>query len=200
MKGYYFVTDSSLSRRGNISDVRKAVSAGACAVQYRDKSEAASSLYKQALALRKICKGVPFIINDRVDLCLAVAADGVHLGQDDMPCKMARRILGKNKIIGVTVHNIEQAIEAKRSGADYLAVSPVFQTMTKKDAGRPVGLSLIKKIKRKLRIPVVAIGGINLKNADSVIRAGADAICAISAVVTGFDAAREINKFNQLFL
>jgi len=199
LKGFYFVTDCSLSRRGIINDVKQAVSAGVCAVQYRDKDASDQKMLKDALSLRNICLNTPLVINDRIDIAQEVNADGVHLGQNDIPIAIARKILGKQKIIGITVHSLQEAEVAKANGADYLGVSPVFLTNTKSDAGRPVGLSLITGIKEKYRIPVVAIGGIKLSNAQEVIDAGADAFCAISAVISKNSVLKEINKFQSLF-
>ncbi len=199
MRGFYFITDTSLSRRGIESDVRNALKAKVEVVQYRDKYASVQEMYRQASILRRICKRALFLINDRVDIALAVNADGVHLGQDDLPYKICRKILGKNKIIGVTAHSLEEARQAQKNGADYVGVSPIFSTSTKQDAGKPVGVDLIKKIKKHLSIPIIAIGGIDIYNAPRVIRAGADCLCAISAVVTKPDVRREIEKFQRLF-
>ena len=108
-------------------------------------------------------------------------------------------MLGPEKIIGITVHNLAEAIEAQRSGADYLGVSPIFQTATKHDAGKPAGIALIEEIRARVDIPLIAIGGINLANAPEVVRAGADGLCAISAVVAKKDVGREIERFQELF-
>jgi len=199
INGYYFITDSSLSKAGNTSDVKNAVAAGVRVVQYRNKNGNTKEMNNEAAVLRKICKDILLLINDRLDIALAVDADGVHLGQDDMPYEIARKILGKDKVIGITVHNIEEAREAEKIGADYVGVSPVFSTSTKSDAGKPAGVSLIIEIKKNVSIPVVAIGGINLKNAEEVVAAGADGLCAISAVVAADDVAAEIKKFQELF-
>lgn len=199
IKGYYFITDAVLSRNGNLSDVRNAIEAGVGVVQYRNKDGSTKEIYEEALALKKICKGAKFIIDDRIDIAVSVDADGVHIGDEDMPYGLAREILGKEKIIGVTVHNVEEAIEYEKRGADYLGVSPVFATTTKKDAGKPAGVELVKKVRKACKIPIVAIGGITLDNAKEIIDAGADAICAISAVVTKDDVRKEIEKFQRLF-
>lgn len=199
MKGYYFITDASLSRAGNMSDIRKAVAAGVKFVQYRHKAADMESLCKEARALRKICRDIALLINDRVDVALSVGADGVHLGQGDLSCRAARKLLGRGKIIGVTVRAVEQAIEAVNAGADYVAVGPVFKTGTKTDAGKPVGTELIRKIRKTVSLPLVAIGGIKLDNAREVLDAGADAICAISPVVTKANVKAEIGKFQVLF-
>lgn len=201
MRGYYFITDSGLSLAGNLSDVRSAVSAGVEIVQYREKSGESGALYEEALRLAEICRvtAAKFIVNDRIDIALAVNADGVHLGQSDIPYDVARRILGADKIIGITVHSVDEAVKAEREGADYLGVSPIFSTSTKKDAGIPAGLKLIADVKRVCKIPVVAIGGIDLSNAPEVIAAGADMVCAISAVITKPDVVGEMWKFHELF-
>jgi len=199
IKGYYFITDAGLSRQGNIVDVKSAVLAGVKIVQYRAKGAETKEMYEEAAALRKICKNTIFLINDRVDIALAVNADGVHLGQSDMPYQVARKLLGKKKIIGVTVHNLKQAKEAEKRGADYIGLSPIFKTSTKPDAKNPVGIELIKKIKKYVHLPIVAIGGINLLNAPQVIAAGADCVCAISAVITKRNVKQEIEKFQELF-
>jgi thiamine-phosphate pyrophosphorylase len=199
LKGYYFITDSGLSRAGNISDVMQAVDCGVEVVQYRNKKAETREMFEEALLMRGICKDALFLINDRIDIALATDADGVHLGQSDMPIGTARRLLGPEKIIGLTVHNLSEALEAQRLGADYLGVSPIFQTATKLDAGKPVGVTLIEEIRRHAEIPLVAIGGINHSNALEVIKAGADGLCAISCVVAKEDAGLEIKKFQDLF-
>jgi len=199
MIGYYFITDAGLSLAGNISDVRNALLAGVKFVQYRAKHLSTKEMYAEAFKLRKMCRKATFLVNDRLDIALAVDADGIHLGQDDLPYRLARKLLGKKKIIGVTVHSVKEAKGAQRLGADYLGVSPIFSTSTKQDAGKAVGVALLKNIKEEVSIPVVAIGGINLSNADRVIRAGADGLCAISAVVRKRDVRGKIEKFQGLF-
>jgi len=199
VKGYYFITDSGLSCAGNISDVKQAEACSVCAVQYRNKKAETREMYEEAVRLREICRNVLFLINDRIDIALAVDADGVHLGQSDMPYSAARKMLGPEKIIGITVHNLAEALDAQRSGADYLGVSPIFQTATKSDAGKPAGIALIEEIRARVDIPLIAIGGINLANAPEVVTAGADGLCAISAVVAKKDVGREIERFQELF-
>jgi thiamine-phosphate pyrophosphorylase len=201
VKGYYFITDSKLSRAGNLSDVLQAVACGVEVVQYRNKNAETRQMYEEAMRLREICRdaGSIFLINDRVDIALATQADGVHLGQSDMPCLAARKLLGQEKIIGVTVHNLAEALEAERIGADYLGVSPIFQTATKPDAGKPAGIRLIEEIQAQVDIPLIAIGGINHSNAAKVVRAGADGLCAISCVVAKENVMEEIIKFQEIF-
>lgn len=197
--GYYFITDSNLSRNGIFEDVKSAIRAGVSIVQYREKDKSTRAMYDEALKLREMIHSGIFIINDRVDIAVAVDADGVHIGENDMPVSITRRMLGAEKIIGVTVHTLQEAIKAKKEGADYIGISPIFQTTTKPDAKEPVGVSVISEIKRNVFLPVVAIGGITLENATEVIKAGADAICAISAVLKEEDVEKEIRKFQKLF-
>ncbi|MFC1620813.1 thiamine phosphate synthase [Candidatus Omnitrophota bacterium] len=200
IKGYYFITDTGLSKNGNLSDVKSAVEAGVNVVQYRSKTSKMESVFEEIKTLKKICEGKAlFIINDIVGAALSVGADGVHLGQGDMPYETARKLLGKDKIIGVTVHDLKEAVLAEKKGADYLGVSPIFSTPTKDDAGAPCGIKLIKEIKKNCAIPVVAIGGITLDSIKEVVDSGADAICAISAVVTKDDVKKEIEKFQKFF-
>jgi len=199
MRGFYFITDATLSRAGNFNDVKNALKAGVGFIQYRNKYPDDKQAFREALRLRRLCKNVIFLVNDRVDIALAVGADGVHLGREDLPLKIARKLLGKKKIIGLTVHNLAQALQAERQGADYLGVAPIFKTGTKKDAGLPCGVGLIKKIKKHCRLPIVAIGGINLSNAEEVIRSGADCLCAISSVIVKQDVKKEIEKFQKFW-
>ena len=195
--GFYFITDSKLSKRGIVKDVEDAIRGGSRIVQYREKSKDTWPMMKDASAIKNACKGkAMFLINDRVDVCLAVDADGVHLGQSDMPYRKARELLGE-KIIGLTAHNLEEARAAEAIGADYVAVSPIFETKTKGDAGPAVGLDLVREVSKVLAIPIVAIGGINLENAKSVIEAGATTLCAMSATI-GVDVERRVRAFTNI--
>jgi len=200
MKGYYFITDDALSKAGNLSDVKNAMAADVSVIQYRNKNSSVQKMCFEASQIKELCsEKTKLIINDRSDVALAVDVDGVHLGQNDLDYEIARKLLGEAKIIGVTVHTLEEAISAEKKGADYLGVSPIFETFTKEDAGNAVGLELIKEIKNVCKVPIIAIGGITLKNAKSVVDAGADGICAISAVVTKENVKEEILKFQELF-
>ncbi|MFH1782263.1 MAG: thiamine phosphate synthase [Candidatus Omnitrophota bacterium] len=200
IKGYYFITDLRLSKKGNESDVQNAVETGVSIVQYRNKVSPFSAFCEEAKLLKKICKDKAlFIVNDRIDAAIFIDADGVHLGQEDMPYEEARKRLGDKKIIGVTVHNTEEALYYEKKGANYLGVSPIFSTTTKKGAGESGGIELVKEVRKISKLPIVAIGGIDLSNAREVIQAGADSICAISAVVAKDDVAEEIKRFQALF-
>lgn len=187
---FYVITDRLLSRGCSHADVvRKAIDGGATCIQLREKDASSRELYLLASELRAITreKDTVLIINDRLDIALAVGADGVHLGQDDLPVDAARGIMPPEMILGVSVDNPRQAREAQAMGASYLGAGAVFATATKADAGEPVGLQAISKICRIVDIPVVGIGGINLHNAGQVIQAGAAGVAVISAVVAADD-------------
>ncbi len=201
MKGYYFITDHTLSAAGIFHDAAQAIAERVSLIQYRNKSASSRDLFAEALTLKRMCNGTTsrLIINDRVDIALAVDADGVHIGQDDLPYAETRRLVGPDKLIGVTVHTLEEACQAESQGADYLGVSPIYATSTKTDAGRACGLETLRAIRRACHIPIVAIGGITLANLSDVIAAGADMVCAISAVVTKPDVAAEIRLWQKEF-
>jgi len=193
---FYLVTDSGLSKQGTFSDVQDAVASGCRIVQYREKNKSTKEMVAEALQIKAICRDEAlFLVNDRIDVALAVDADGVHIGQDDMPIDIARAILGADKVIGLTVHNTSEATEAEKSGADYVGLSPIFDTATKSDAGKGIGTERIKDVKNAINIPIVAIGGINKENCKSVIENGADGLVAISAVLCSDDVQRETRDF-----
>ena len=186
----YLVTDSDLSRGRSLLDVvRAAVEGGVTCVQVREKTVSARDYLERLSAVRALLRerGVPLFVNDRVDIALAVEADGIHLGQTDMPLVLAKRIAGDRLIIGVSCEDPQDAIDAERGGADYVSVSPVFATPTKADTAPALGLDGVRAIRAAVRLPVVTIGGINKTNAADVIRAGADGICVVSAIVAAPD-------------
>lgn len=190
----YVITDERLGRgRSHLQVAEAAIRGGADVVQLRDKNASSRRLYDIGLQLRRITReaNVHFVVNDRLDVALAVDADGVHIGREDLPASVARRIVGPGKILGVSAETVEEAVAAEKEGADYLGVGPVFEARgTKADAGAPLGLDLIARIRRDCRLPIVAIGGINAGNARSVRDAGADAAAVISAVVSADDVAQ----------
>ncbi len=195
---FYFITDARLSKKGIFSDVEDAVCAGCRIVQYREKAKKDEEMIEEARKLMESCgNNVIFVVNDRVDVALAVDADGVHLGQKDLDVADARKILGR-KILGVTVHNLQEARRAVEYGADYLGVSPIFPTSTKSDAGKSCGTELIEKIKEEITLPIVAIGGITKANTPQVIRAGANSVAAISAVMCSDDVEKEVRDFIRI--
>ncbi len=197
--GLYFITDSSLTKNSVIEDCRIAIDAGVQVIQYREKKLKKEQMLEEALEISRMCRnaGVVFIVNDDIETAHRVNADGVHLGQEDMPIEKARSLLG-NKIIGITVHNLSEAIEAEKKGADYLGASPIFHTDTKKDAGKPIGCKALAEIKSNVKIPVIAIGGIKMGNLEEVIRAGVDGVCMISAIVGKENMAERIRRVEEI--
>jgi thiamine-phosphate pyrophosphorylase len=151
----------------------------------------------QALLEVTRAAGIPLIVNDRVDVALAIGAEGVHIGQDDMPAAIARRLIGPDRILGVSARTVEEAIQAERDGANYLGAGDVFGTPTKPDAGPPIGVEGLRQIVRAVSIPVVAIGGVTPQNAPAAVEAGAVGVAVISAVMGAPDpeaAARQLRE------
>ena len=187
--GLYFITDSKLTKKNIFEDVKAAVKGGVKIVQYREKKLGKEEMTEEAKKLKEICieNDALFLINDFVDIALEVDADGVHLGLDDAPYEKARQILGKDRIIGITAHNKEEAVEFEKLGADYLGISPIFDTTTKLDAGRGMGIERLKEIVNLVSIPCIAIGGIDENNAAEVAKTGVDGVAMISAIVTKDD-------------
>jgi len=185
------ITDERLSRgRSHLEIAAAAVRGGADVIQLRDKEASGGRLFEIAVALRELTRGtgIPLIVNDRLDVAMAAGADGVHLGQEDLPADAARRILGPEKILGVSAETPAEARRAEAAGADYLGVGPVFEARgSKPDAGAPQGLDQIVRIRAETRLPIVAIGGIRPDNARRVREAGADAVAVISAIVSAED-------------
>jgi thiamine-phosphate pyrophosphorylase len=193
---FYLVTDSGLSKKGTLSDVNESIEAGCKIIQYREKDKSTKEMIDETSEIKRICgERAIFLVNDRIDVALAVDADGVHIGQGDMPIETARKLLGEDKIIGLTVHNVDEAIEAEKRGADYVGLGSIFDTSTKKDAGKGIGPARIREVKNAIKVPVVAIGGINKENCRSVVENGADSLVAISAVVCNDDVKKETREF-----
>lgn len=183
----YLVTDRRLSLgRSTVEVVAAAVSGGVTCVQLREKHCSTREFLEEARRVRELLvgTGVPLIINDRLDVALAVAADGVHLGQNDMHISDARRLVGERLVIGISAESVADAIRAEAEGADYIGVSPVFTTPTKMDTAPPLGLEGLREIRRAVRLPLVAIGSIRHDNAAEVLRAGADGLAVVSAIVS----------------
>jgi thiamine-phosphate pyrophosphorylase len=189
----YLVTDSGLAGpRGVESVCREALRAGVRVLQLRDKRAGTRSLLEQARLLRAVTRehGALLLVNDRADVAFAAGADGVHLGQDDLPLSEARRLLGPTAVIGVSVRSREEARAAEGAGADYLAINGVFDTPTKTDLPPPVGIAGVRALRASTRLPLVAIGGLNAGNAAEVVAAGADGVAVVSAVMAAPDPAR----------
>jgi thiamine-phosphate pyrophosphorylase len=195
--GLCLITDSSIIRGLSLQEaVQKAILGGLKFLQYREKDLPPSVSYEMAKEHRRLAQnaGVTFLVNDDVSLALAVKADGVHLGQEDLPLREARKILGNQKLIGISTHSVQEAVDAERDGADYIGLGPIYSTTTKRTRS-PLGCGIITKVKEKVRIPVFAIGGINLDNFKEVLEAGATGIAVISAVLTSPDITQATRTF-----
>lgn len=196
----YLVTDRGLARgRSTLEIVTAAVNGGATVVQLREKECSTLEFIEQALNIKAFLKTrhVPLIINDRLDVAQAVEADGVHLGQTDMPLDTAKGIVGDTMLIGISAECLEDAIVAEKGGADYLGVSPIYATPTKTDTAPALGLEGLREIRKAVKLPLVGIGGLNQGNAAAVIRNGADGVAVVSAIVAADDpetVARELKQ------
>lgn len=174
--------------------VRECLKAKVKLIQLRDKTQDTAGFYKNALLIRRLVKDKAlYIINDRLDIAQSAQADGVHLGQDDLPVKAARAILGPQRIIGKSCHSLKQAIQAEREGVDYISIGPIFKTPTK-PGYRPVGLKVLKETCQRLKLPIVAIGGINTDNIKLVRNAGARLIAVVRAICKAKDIGKAIAK------
>jgi len=187
IKGLYAIVDGSFP--GPVPTAEGILAGGGRVLQLRAKKMSSARFLETAIAIRSLCaaRGALFIINDRVDIAMMSGADGVHLGQDDLPVEAARKLLGSEKIIGVSTHNMDEACKASEGGADYIGFGPVFRTATKGDAHAVQGLGRLKEISSAVEIPLVAIGGISEGNMRSVLEAGADAAAVISAIASASD-------------
>ena len=194
----YLVTDRDLAAGRDLAElVEQAVLGGVSVVQLREKSSSSREFYLLARRMKEItfCLRIPFIVNDRLDIALAVDADGLHIGQDDLPLLQARKLF-PGKIIGVSVSTLSEALAAQRQGADYLGVGAVIPTETKIDA-KVVTLEQLEQIKKASDVPVVAIGGINAENLPQVLKTGVDGVAVVSAILSKRDvtaAARELRE------
>lgn len=180
----YPITDARLSGLSHAEQVKRLAAGGATFIQLREKHASPREFYAEALAAVDAARrlGVKLIINDRVDIALAVKADGVHIGQDDLPPAKARLLLGESAIIGCSTHTLEQAVEASSEPLDYVAIGPIFQTRTKENPDAVVGLDGLAEVRRRVGLPLVAIGGITFERALSVIEAGADSLALIADI------------------
>lgn len=183
LRGFYFITDSRLTVNGIVEDTRQALAAGVVLVQYRQKEKGLPERLNEAKQLLALCRqaGVPFIVNDDVEVAREVGADGVHVGQEDASPVEARAALGAEAIIGVSVGSAQEAEAAEASGATYVSVGPVFETATKPDAGAAIGIEGVRAIRAATTLPLAAIGDLNVSNTREVVEAGAAMVCAISA-------------------
>lgn len=196
----YLVTDTGfLQGRDFAACIEAALKGGVTLLQYRDKNADSRVLLERALLLKKMCAvyHVPLLINDRLDIALAVQADGVHVGQSDLPVTVVRRLLGEQAVIGASAHNPEEARQALADGADYLGCGAVFGTTTKNDAGY-LGLDGLQSIRQAVTAPLVGIGGVNSTNFEQVLQTGVNGAAIVSGILAADDIEAEVRKFKTI--
>ncbi|EGW41970.1 thiamine phosphate synthase [Desulfosporosinus sp. OT] len=199
--GIYALTSEPHSLgRSNLEVAGEILAAGVPILQYREKNKKVRVMYEECLVLRAMTHqaGALFIINDHLDLALAVSADGVHIGQDDLPLSKVRELVGPNLLIGVSTHSPAQAQAAVKDGADYIGVGPIFATQTKVDVCDPVGLDYLDYVVKNLEIPFVAIGGIKEHNLAAIVKAGARTIALVSEIVGNPDIPDKIKSLQRI--
>jgi thiamine-phosphate pyrophosphorylase len=186
---FTLITDRNQCKQPLIDTISSALKGGVKTVQLREKGLATHELYSLACELRKITSDFKanLIINDRVDIALAVEADGVHLGWQSLPFPVVRRLVGSERLIGVSTHNRQEALRAQEYGADYITFGPIFDTPSKTGLLKPTGVGEIQKLKKEIHIPIVALGGINERNVDAVLDGGADGVAVISSIMQADD-------------
>nr|WP_240192117.1 thiamine phosphate synthase [Desulforhopalus vacuolatus] len=199
--GLYGITAEAFSHgRSNLEVAEAMIAGGIKILQYREKRHKKNycDIYAECCALRKLTRehGVLFIINDFVDIAMLVDADGLHIGQEDLPTAAARQLLGQQKIIGLSTHSPEQARQAVADGADYIGVGPIFTTATKENVCAPVGLSYLDYVVQNIKLPFVAIGGIKEHNLAEVIRHGAESVCLVTEIVGADDITGAVEHLN----
>lgn len=196
----YLVTDKSDDAEKFLNTIEEAIKGGVTVVQIREKTADTLDFYNLAIKVKEITTkyNVPLIINDRVDVALAIDADGVHVGQSDMPCDVTRKLVGENKIVGVSAATIEEAKKAEKDGADYIGTGAVFPTATKDDAPSITKKDL-KEVVDSINIPVVAIGGITLDNASELIDTGIAGLSVVSAIMSSDDPKKSSEELLKIF-
>jgi len=197
----YCITSEEHSRgRSNIEVVSEMIKAGVKVIQYREKEKKLLQKYNECLKIREMTKeaGVTFIVNDHVDIAILVKADGVHIGQDDLPIEKVRELVGEEMIIGISTHSPKQAEDAVKRGADYIGVGPIYKTYTKKDVCEPVGLDYLRYVVKNISIPHVAIGGIKQHNMHEVIKCGAKCIAMVTEIVGADNIGKKIRDIKEI--
>lgn len=196
----YGITAEEHSKgRGNVEVVKQLIAAGIQVIQYREKDKKQRFKYEECMEIRKLTKeaGVTFIVNDDIDIAILVGADGVHIGQEDLPIEKVRQLVGPDMIIGLSTHSPEQARDAVARGADYIGVGPIFRTYTKKDVCEPVGLEYLSYVVHNMEIPFVAIGGIKEHNIQQVKEQGAKCICLVTEIVGAEDIVGKVKQIRE---
>jgi thiamine-phosphate pyrophosphorylase len=195
------ITDTIVQKKYSHVEIAKmAIKGGADVIQFRDKFMSTQELIETARKLKKICSkaGVLFIVNDRTDVALVADADGVHLGTEDIPLKDARKLLGKNKIIGGTAHSLKEAEVARKNGADYIGFGHIYPTLSKHKITLPVGINELARAVKKVKIPVLAIGGIGLNNISEVVKTGVHGVAVIGSVLKNKNPENAVKKLRRI--
>ena len=198
----YLVTDRDLMSTETLEEaVEQAINGGCTLVQLREKDCSSMDFYNTAVNVKKITDeyNIPLLINDRLDIALAIDAAGVHVGQSDLPCSVVRKIIGDDKIIGVSAGNLENAVKAEKDGADYIGVGAMYATGTKKDA-KPTSTEELQKIRENVSIPIVVIGGINKERVKDFKGMKIDGLAIVSAIIAQSDISKATEEFRNLFL
>lgn len=193
----YVIMDASLLKISETAFAQMLAESGVGLVQYRSKAASSRDYFEASLRLAELfrSRGVRFIVNDRADVAALAGADGVHVGQEDLPVEQVRAILGKQRCVGVSTHNLEQFRRAAATSADYIAVGPIFPTSTKHNPDPVVGLELIREVRPLTTKPIVAIGGITLDRAASVMAAGADSVAVASDICSADEPAAQVRRY-----
>lgn len=197
----YLVTDRDLMSTETLEEaVEQAIKGGCTLIQLREKNCSSLDFYNTTVNVKKITDkyNVPLLINDRLDIALAVDADGVHVGQSDLPCSIVRKIIGEDKIIGVSAGNLKDALKAQEDGADYIGVGAMYATGTKKDAD-PTSMEELKKIRENVSIPIVVIGGINKDRVKDFDGIGIDGLAIVSAIIAKKDICKAASEIKDMF-
>lgn len=192
MRLYAILDRELLGKRDSLAVAKELIAGGVDLIQYRDKISTKNEIIKTAERLKRL--NISLIINDYPEIAKKVDAIGVHIGQDDVAVKIAREILGKEKIVGKSTHNLEQVLQAQRDGVDYIGIGPVFRTNTKKDAV-PIGVDILKKISRIINIPAFAIGGISIDNIDKILSAGINRVAVAGAILGSDNIKKTVREF-----
>lgn len=199
--GIYLVTDDACLLGRSLYDcVEQALAAGVTLVQYRSKHTDGNAMYTEAMQMKAVCDkyNVPLVINDRLDVAMAVEAAGVHLGQNDLPCSVARKILGEKYLIGVSAHNPQEALQAVHDGADYLGCGAVFGTITKTDTSK-LGIAGLSAIRKAVTVPIVGIGGINIDNYNEILKTGADGAAIVSGILAQDNITNTVTSLKNIY-
>ncbi|MGL6065095.1 MAG: thiamine phosphate synthase [Fusobacteriaceae bacterium] len=198
--GIYGITDSKSGKNKNIIEYsEELLKGGVKIIQYREKNKRIKEMLEEAKLLRKLTLkyNAIFIINDYLDIALITDADGIHIGQGDLPIEEVRKIIGKDKIIGISTHNPEEAKQALLDGADYIGVGPIYYTETKEDIGDLVTLEYLEYVEKNIDLPYVAIGGIKESNIDEILKRGTKSVCLVSELIENENTYKITKRINE---